>query len=113
LLRKREGEISTGEILGLKAERVPFEELAQDFLNEYQTNNRKFFMWVKRRIDLHLMPFFAALRAVHITTDRVRAYVVKRQREGASNGSINRELAALKRVFNLASLHQTGRKHAR
>ncbi len=103
LLRKREGEIGAGEFLGPKTERVSFEELAEDFLNEYQTNNRKSFIWVKRRIGLHLTPFFAGLRAVNITTDRVRAYVAKRQQEGASNGSINRELAALKRMFNLAS----------
>ncbi len=103
LLRKREGEIGAGEFLGPKTERVSFEELAEDFLNEYQTNNRKSFIWVKRRIDLHLTPFFAGLRAVNITTDRIRAYVTKRREEGASNGSINRELAALKRMFNLAS----------
>src|SRR6266568_2629040 len=103
LLRKREGEIGAGEFLGPKTERVSFEELAEDFLNEYQTNNRKSFIWVKRRIGLHLTPFFAGLRAVNITTDRVRAYVAKRQQEGASNGSINRELAALKRMFNLAA----------
>ncbi len=103
LLRKREGEIAAGEFLGPKTERVSFEELAGDFLNEYQINNRKSFIWVKRRIDLHLTPFFAGLRAVNITTDRIRAYVTKRREEGASNGSINRELAALKRMFNLAS----------
>lgn len=45
---------------------------------------------------------FALMRAVDITTDRVRAYVTARQEAGASNASINRELAALKRMFTLA-----------
>src|SRR5713101_8140193 len=103
LLRKREGEISTGVFWGLETERVRFEELAQDLLNEYQTNNRKSFIWLKRRINLHLMPLFGGFRAVDVTTERVRAYIIHRQQEGASNGSINRELAALKRMFNLAS----------
>ena len=40
---------------------------------------------------------------VDITTDRVRAYTLKRQQQGASNTSINRELAALKRMFNLGA----------
>ncbi len=103
LLQKREGEISTGVFGGLETERVCFEELAQDLLNEYQTNNRKSSIWVRRRINLHLMPFFRGFRGVEVTTDRVRAYITQRQQEGASNGSINRELAALKRMFNLAS----------
>src|SRR5258708_17179080 len=103
LLRKREGEITTGVFLGLETERVRFDELAQDLLSEYQTNNRKSLVWLKRRINLHLMPFFDGLRAVDVTTERVRAYIIRRQQEGASNGSINREFAALKRMFNLAS----------
>jgi len=101
LLRKREGEITTGVFWGLETERVRFEELAQDLSNEYQTNNRKSFVWLKRRINLHLMPFFGGFRAVDVTTERVRAYIIHRQQEAASNGSINRELAALKRMFNL------------
>src|SRR6266702_86985 len=103
LLRKREGEITTGVFLGLETERVRFEELAKDLLKEYQINKRKSLIWVRRRIDLHLMPFFKGFRVVDVTTDRVRAYITQRQQEGASNGSINRELAALKRMFNLAS----------
>jgi integrase len=46
------------------------------------------------------------MRAVDITTDKVRTYIGDRQDEGMSNGEINRELAALKRMFNLA-LQQT------
>src|SRR5713226_8409620 len=103
LLRKREAEISTGVFGGLEPERVRFEELAEDLLNEYQANHRKSLIWLMRRINLHLMPFFGGFRAVDVTTERVRAYVIQRQQAGASNGSINRELAALKRMFNLAS----------
>src|SRR6266704_3077308 len=101
LLRKREGEISTGVFGGPEVERVRFEALVEDLLSDYQSNNRKSFVWVRRRINLHLMPFFGGFRAVDVTTDRVRAYIIQRQLEGASNGSINRELAALKRMFNL------------
>ena len=32
--------------------------------------------------------------AVHITTDRIRTYIARRQSEGAANGSIDREPAA-------------------
>ena len=50
----------------------------------------------------HLSEFFAGDKARHITTDRVRQYIAKRQGEGAANASINRELSALKRGFSLA-----------
>jgi len=82
---------------------VRFEELAQDLVNEYQANQRKSFVWARRRIEQHLKPFFGGLRAVDITTDHIYAYGVRRQEQGASNASINRELAALKRMFNLAA----------
>jgi len=103
LLQRREGEIGTGNFLGPKTERVSFEELAEDFLNDYRANDRKSFIWAKRRVERHLTRFFGGLRVVDITTDRVRAYTVQRRQQGASNGSINRELAALKRMFNLAA----------
>ena len=90
-------------LAGPEAQRVRFEEIADDFLNEYQANNRKSFVWAKRRTEQHLKPFFAGLRVPEITTERVRAYTAERQAEGASNASINRELAALKRMFNLAA----------
>ncbi len=54
------------------------------------------------RIRCHLRPFFGHKKAHEITTADVKAYIAHRQEEGAKNGSINRELVALKRMFNLA-----------
>jgi len=48
----------------------------------------------------HLGPQFGAMLAVNLTTDDVRHYIRQRQQEGASNATINRELAALKRMLN-------------
>ncbi|MFY9912834.1 MAG: site-specific integrase [Candidatus Sulfotelmatobacter sp.] len=103
LLKRRVGEIGTGNLIGLETRRVRFEDLAQDFLNDYRANGRKSLVWAQRRIEQHLMPLFEGVRAADITTDHVRAYTAQRQQQGASNGSINRELAALKRMFNLAA----------
>lgn len=103
LLRTREGVSETPDSLEPKTDCAGFRELAEDLLNEYRANNRKSFMWLKRRIELHLMPFFKGLPATEITTERARAYIARRQQQGAANGTINRELAALKRMFNLAS----------
>ena len=43
------------------------------------------------------------MKATEITTDKVKAYIEKRMEEGLSNASINRELAALKRMFHLGA----------
>ena len=54
------------------------------------------------RRDKHLKEFFGEARAVEITPDRVTAYIAFRQQEAVANATINRELAALKRMFRLA-----------
>jgi integrase len=57
--------------------------------------------WVRIKVDKHLLPFFAGKRAHLITTSALRAFVIRRQKQGASNAAINREIAALKRALNL------------
>ena len=42
-------------------------------------------------------------RVVDVTSDRIKRYVDARQQEGAANATINRELAALKRMFHLGA----------
>ena len=67
---------------------------------DYQINKRK----TLRRVDeymSHLKTFFRQMRASSITTERIKAYIVKRQTQGAANGTINRELGCLKRMFRL------------
>lgn len=106
-LKRRLGEISVGEFIGPKAERIRYEELAADLFNYYITNAKKSLVRTKDGKayvpgEPYLRKFFAGCRAVDITTDRVREFMRKRQEEDASNGTINRSLAALKCMFNLA-----------
>jgi integrase len=105
MLRQRLGQISEGRFFGLRPERVTFDDLAKDFVNDYRINGKRSLDKAERSVR-HLHGFFAGMRAVAITTDQVRTYIGERQNEGVSNGEINRELAALKRMFNLA-LQQT------
>jgi len=130
LLRLREGDIERGLPVSPKIGRLRFEEAAQDLLNDYRTNGKRTLGDVERRIDLHLRPHFGHRRMASITTADVRAYIAARQKEttitrraytitlpngterrvpehrrtvaAVSNGEINRELTALKRMFNLA-----------
>jgi integrase len=101
LLKKRLGEIGRGCLIGPNEERITFEELVADLERDYSINGKRSVDVLPRRVR-HLRQNFALFRAVDITTDRVRAYIVDRQAAGAANATINRELAALKRMFSLA-----------
>jgi site-specific recombinase XerC len=49
-----------------------------------------------------LEPWFRGRRMSSITTADIRAYVADRQTNGYADATINRELAALKRMYTLA-----------
>src|SRR5262245_25978605 len=100
-LKFREGQVAQGKRVMPQAERLRFENLADDFLADYRINGKRSLDKAERSVR-HLHHFFGAMRAREITTDKVRAYIQQRQKEGVSNAEINRELAALKRMFNLA-----------
>ncbi len=102
LLRQRLGAISTGTYVGPKVEKTRVSELADDLIREYRINGRKSIDDLEARWKLHIEPFFGALRAIEVTSQLVARYIDSRQQEGAENATINRELAALKRMFNLA-----------
>lgn len=100
LLKRRIGEGSTGQFLGPNEERVTFEDMADALVTDYEINKLRSLRSLKLSIK-HLKDRFALERAIDITTDKIKKYVADRQREKAANGSINRELSALKRMFKL------------
>jgi integrase len=82
------------------ADQTRFDELAALLIDEYRANGRKSLGRAEAAVD-HLKGFFAGWRAQAISTDRVLAYVRHRQQQQAANATINRELAALKRMSRL------------
>jgi integrase len=100
LLKKRLGEIGSGQFIGPTEEKVTFEEMASDLLNHYRANEQDTEA-VKYPIA-RLRKSFGFDKAIDITTDRIRQHIAKNQEAGAANGTINRDLAALKRMFSLA-----------
>jgi hypothetical protein len=89
LLKKRLGEIATGNFSGPRVERIRIEELAEDFLRDYRVNGRKSIDDVEARWKLHLQPFFGCWRAVEVSSDLLARYVDQRQQEKAANATIN------------------------
>jgi integrase len=60
-------------------------------------------MW-RLRWRLHLQPFFGPIRAIHLGSALLARYIDQRQQEGASNATINREIACVRRMYRLGYL---------
>jgi integrase len=101
LLQRKLAEIANHSFIDPKSERTLVKELAEDLLRDYRINGRKSLADVEARWRLHLSKEFGELRASNVGHDQMTRYVAERQTEGASNATINRELAALKRMFTL------------
>lgn len=101
LLQIRLRAVASGEPFRLGMEKIKVAELADDFLQDYRINGLKSFCDAEARWRLHLQNWFGHLRAAYVGTDTIKSYIEQRQQEGGSNGTINRELAALKRMFSL------------
>jgi integrase len=101
LLHIREGHLAEGRPFTPIAQRLRFEDLKAELLNDYRSRGLR---TIGRREEhlTHLAEDFTGWRAQEITTAAIRTYTARRQQEGAANATINRELAALKRAFNLA-----------
>lgn len=129
LLERREGEIAQGIAPGVLFEKVRFDELADEFITDYRVNNKKSLDRAELSVK-HLKGEFEGTRVPNITTPRINKYVSERMKwackacnnrfhfngeckcpkcgsvnldKGASNGTINRELSALRRILNLGA----------
>ena len=102
LLKRREGEIAEGKLPGIYFDKVSFEDLARDLITDYTVNGRDTLKRAQWSVDC-LKESFGGMKATEITTDKVKAHSEKRMKHGLTNASINRELAVLKRMFNLGA----------
>jgi len=100
ILRRRLAEMARGRPVGRDVERTTFETLSQMLLDDYRNNDKRSLDRAARSVA-HLGQTFGMMRALDITMERILAYVRGRKDGGASNATINRELAALKRMFRL------------
>jgi integrase len=100
LLREMMTDVSRGKTATLTAAKVTFGQMADALLEDYRANNKRSLVHAEIAVR-HLMDFFGSDLAVEIKTSRIREFIKKMQGEGYKNASINRYLAALRRMFRL------------
>jgi len=100
MLKAKLGEVASGNFVSPKVQRIAVSELFEAVLTDYR-NNGKEIRFAEHNWKLHLEPFFGHMRAANVGTDQLSGYIAKRKEEAAANGTINRELALLRRAFTL------------
>jgi integrase len=81
------------------AGKVTFEDLCTLLRRDYRKKGNR--SRIEYRLA-HLAETFAGIPALSITTPAVEAYADQREAAGAARATVNRELAALRRMFRLA-----------
>ena len=102
ILKIREGEISEGKMPSVCFDRINFDELMEDYLTDYRINGKRTIQRAERCAKF-LLKEFRGMRAPEITTSSIKKYIEKRLDQGLSNATINREMSAVKRAFNLGA----------
>ena len=116
MLRERLRTAGTTAFTDPKVERVTFDELAEAYLRDYRINERRSLRDAARSVR-QLKTMFTGMRACDIDADGVEAYKDARLTEHGPTGAtiqpatVNRELAALRRMFSIACKTRRGFRH--
>lgn len=98
-LKQCEGLVASGK--NPASSQLKFEGMENLIVKDYKINKRKSLNRLENSID-HLNKYFGGMKADKIRPTDIDNYVDKRLEEGAMNGTINRELCAIRRMGNLA-----------
>jgi len=81
---------------------VRFRDFTGIYLENYAKPKKKSWRTDEKYIKAQLSPFFGDLMLSEITSLDVSKFMVKRQKDGVRNSTINRELTVLKKMLSLA-----------
>ena len=108
LLRRREGRVAEGRTPGVRYEKIRLGELGEDLMTDYRFNGKRSLDRAELSLK-HLLAFFGEnMLALNVNGALIQEYVLYRTNTPSKlggtirNGTVNRELAALRRMFNLA-----------
>ena len=74
----------------------------KDYITDFKINNRRSLAKAERCAKF-LKEEFGGMSAAEVNTPNIKRYIEKRLSEKKANGTVNRELAALKKAFNLTA----------
>jgi integrase len=106
VLKDKMAAVRSGKYLGPTAEKITVEELVKDALTDQIVNGKKDTVNPKLRWENHLKATFGLLKACEVKRALLDQYVKARLDEKASNATIVKELALLKRALNLGVEHE-------
>jgi integrase len=104
LLRLRLGQAATGTHVDVRG--LGYGDLRSAYFLDYETNGNKSLERDRQGNPItaavqRLDRFFSCLGVVDIDTEAIQRFQREEQQRGLSNGSINRSVSALRRMFNL------------
>lgn len=100
LLKTRLGEAGIGKLLPSEVANTTFADLKALITTDYAKNDHR----TQDQLEIvlgRLDEGFAGMKAVEITPVRINAYQAQQKQDGYANATINRDMAALKRMFRL------------
>ncbi len=100
-LKQREGRAAAGLPMLPRADRVRYDEAAENLREHYRTTGSRNLIEAEKRLK-HLDTHFSGARLAGIGGAEATAYVAHRQAQEVANGTINRELAVLTKMLRLA-----------
>jgi integrase len=101
LLKVKEGKAAAGEPMLPRVDRIKYDEIAADLRTHYETTGERALEEADDRLA-HLKQFFTGRRLASLGPNDFTCYAAHRQKGGAANGTINRELGVLGRMLRLA-----------
>jgi len=104
LLKEREGQIAKGEVIP-KLVKATCDEVSTDLRSYYQAYGTRNLREACYKLA-HLDRYFQGVNLVDVDVTAITGYVVKRKGMGNASGTINIELATLKRALRLAHEHR-------
>ncbi len=84
----------------LSRDKTTIGELLDNLHRDYKVNGKSH-EWVDGVVTRHLRPYFGSFQTSKLRFAIVQSYIERRQTAGAMNATINREVALLRRAFNL------------
>lgn len=85
-----------------KKKPMTFDEMADCYLNDYAKIQKSSWRHDMYRLEAQLKPFFGSMKLNEVTPLLIEKYRAERLKTGVSKSTVNRELAIMKKMFNLS-----------